>query len=113
VRARDVKKLRFSPPVTQALCVKRLTSNLMFDKGFDLKKYMVVEKFKEGCIESNYERYNAKGRMFPEGLHYLNSWVNKELNVCYQLMESNDPELFYEWFKKWDDFVDFELVPID
>jgi len=51
--------------------------------------------------------------MFPDGLHYLNSWVNKELNVCYQLMESNDIELFFEWFKKWDDFVDFELVPLD
>jgi hypothetical protein len=74
---------------------------------------MVVEKFKEGCIEANYERYNTKGRMFPDGLHYLNSWVNKELNVCYQLMESNSSELFYEWFNKWDDFVDFELIPLD
>jgi hypothetical protein len=74
---------------------------------------MVIEKFKPGCIEANYERYNSKGRMFPEGLHYLNSWVNKELNVCYQLMESNDIELFYDWFKKWNDFVDFELVPLD
>ena len=46
-------------------------------------------------------------------IHYLNSWVNKELNVCYQLMESNDIELFSEWFKRWDDFVDFELVPLD
>ena len=46
--------------------------------------------------------------MFPDGLHYLNSWVTKELNVCYQLMESNDIELFQEWFNKWDDFVDFE-----
>lgn len=78
-----------------------------------MKKYMVIEKFKSGCIEANYERYNSKGRMFPEGLHYLNSWVNKELNVCYQLMESNNIELFYEWFQKWDEFVDFELVPLD
>lgn len=74
---------------------------------------MVVERFKEGCFEANYERYNSKGRMFPEGLHYLNSWVNRELNVCYQLMESNDIELFYIWFKKWEDYVDFELVPLD
>ncbi len=78
-----------------------------------MKKYMVVEKFKPGCLEENYERYNSQGRMFPNGLHYLNSWVNRELNVCYQLMESNNIELFYEWFKKWDDFVDFELVPLD
>ena len=74
---------------------------------------MVIETFKQGCIEKNYERYNSYGRMFPTGLHYLNSWVNKELNVCYQLMESNDIDLFYEWFKKWDDFVDFQLIPLD
>ena len=74
---------------------------------------MVVERFRPGCLEANYERYNSKGRMLPDGLHYLNSWVNKERNVCYQLMESNDPGLFNEWFKKWDDFVDFELVPLD
>jgi hypothetical protein len=74
---------------------------------------MVVEKFKPGCIDANYARYNSRGRMFPDGLHYLNSWVNKELNVCYQLMESNDITLFSEWFEKWNDFVDFELVPLD
>tara|TARA_R110000868_G_scaffold88008_4_gene245581 strand:- start:789 stop:1013 length:225 start_codon:yes stop_codon:yes gene_type:complete len=74
---------------------------------------MVVEKFKPGCIDANYARYNSRGRMFPDGLHYLNSWVNKELNVCYQLMESNDITLFSEWFEKWSDFVDFELVPLD
>lgn len=78
-----------------------------------MKKYMVVEKYKEGCFEKIYERYNSKGRLFPEGLSYLNSWVNKEKNICFQLMESNDLELFYEWFKNWEDFVDFELYPID
>ena len=78
-----------------------------------MKKYMVVEKYKEGCFDKIYERYNAKGRMFPEGLMNLNSWVNKESNLCFQLMESKDIELFYQWFKSWDDLVDFELYPID
>ena len=74
---------------------------------------MVVEKYKEGCFDKIYESYNAKGRMFPEGLIYLNSWVNKESNLCFQLMESKDIELFYQWFKSWEDLVDFELYPID
>ena len=74
---------------------------------------MVIEKFKPGCLDDNYKRYNTKGRMFPEGLHYLNSWVNKEQNICYQLMESNNIELFYQWYKKWHDYVEFELVPLD
>ena len=78
-----------------------------------MKKYMVVEKIKPGSMEENYQVYNTKGRMFPEGLYYLNSWVNSENNICFQLMESNDMNLFYEWFKKWEEFVEFELYPID
>lgn len=74
---------------------------------------MVVENYKKGCFEKVYERYNTKGRLFPEGLHFLNSWVNKEKNICFQLMEANDPALFYAWFEKWNDLVIFELYPID
>jgi len=78
-----------------------------------MKKYMVIEKYKLGCYKAIYERYNLKGRMFPEGLHYLNSWVNKDKNICFQLMESIDPELFPKWFKNWEDLIDFEICPID
>ena len=78
-----------------------------------MKKYMVVEKYKKGCFKKIYERYNSKGRMLPEGLAYLNSWVNKEKNICFQLMESNDTKLFYKWFKNWEDLIDFELYPIE
>ena len=78
-----------------------------------MKKYMVVEKYKEGCFEKVYERYNSRGRLLPEGLTYLNSWVNHEKNICFQLMESNDTELFYLWFRHWEDLVEFELFPID
>ena len=74
---------------------------------------MVVEKYKEGCFEKVYERYNSRGRLLPEGLTYLNSWVNQEKNICFQLMESNGTELFYVWFKHWEDLVKFELYPID
>ena len=78
-----------------------------------MKKYIVVEKFKPGLMEKNYEVYNREGRKFPDGLYYLNSWVNAEHNICFQLMESNDEKLFHEWFKKWQQYVDFELYPID
>jgi hypothetical protein len=45
---------------------------------------MVVEKYRKGCFEKVYERYNSKGRLLPEGLTYLNSWVNQEKNICFQ-----------------------------
>ena len=78
-----------------------------------MKKFMVVEHFREGCWNAAYERFNSRGRMLPSGLNYLNSWPNRERLVCYQLMETNTPELFDLWFTYWDDLVEFELVPIE
>jgi len=78
-----------------------------------VKKYMVVENFKEGSINRIYDRLAVNGRMLPEGLYYLNSWVNKESHVCFQLMETDEPELFDDWFEFWGELVDFELYPID
>jgi hypothetical protein len=78
-----------------------------------MKKYMVIERFKPECYEKVYERFDKKGRMLPEGLFYLNSWVNKELNLCFQLMESSNDGLFQIWIDKWIDLTDFEIISID
>lgn len=78
-----------------------------------MKKYMVVEKFKPGCFEKIYQRFDEKGRMLPVGLHYLNSWVNEKENICFQLMETNDEHLFQPWIEQWKDLTDFEIFPID
>ena len=78
-----------------------------------MKKYMVIERFKQGCVDDCYARLADKGRMFPEGLFYLNSWVNKQENICFQLMETEQPELFSVWFRRWEDLVDFEFYPLD
>lgn len=74
---------------------------------------MVIEKFKPGCFDKVYERFNEKGRMLPAGLNYLNSWVNKEQNLCFQLMETNNEALFHTWIENWKDLTDFEIYPID
>ena len=78
-----------------------------------MKKYMVIEYFKLGCFEAIYERYNQQGRLLPEGLHYLECWVSKDKKVCFQLMETDDAALFPEWFRRWDDVIEFEVYPID
>jgi len=78
-----------------------------------MKKYMVVERFKPGCFDAVYERFNKKGRMLPPGLYYLNSWVNRERSLCYQLMEATDDRLFTEWTSHWRDLADFNITPID
>ncbi len=78
-----------------------------------MKKYMVVEKFKDGSFDKIYMRFNSKGRMLPKGLYYLHSWVNKESNICFQLMETNNRALFDTWIDQWKDLTDFEIFPID
>jgi len=74
---------------------------------------MVVEKFKPDSYDKVYTRFNSKGRMLPEGLFYLHSWVNKEKNICFQLMETNHENLFKIWMDQWKDLTDFEIFPID
>jgi len=78
-----------------------------------MKKYMVIERYKPGCFDKVYQRYNIHGRSLPSGLCYLNSWVNEDKNICFQLMETKSPSLFGEWIAQWTDLVDFEIFPID
>lgn len=77
-----------------------------------MKQYMVVETFKPGCKDKVYERFHEKGRMLPQGLHYLDSWLEKDGDRCFQLMETNDPLLFDEWLRHWKDLVRIEVIEI-
>ena len=72
---------------------------------------MVVERFTRGAGPV-YERAAEQGRLLPDGLVYLDSWVDERLDRCFQLMETNDPGLFDEWVARWSDLADFEIVPV-
>ena len=74
-------------------------------------RYMVVEEFVHGA-RPVYERAEAKGRMLPPGLVYLDSWIDERLERCFQLMETNDPSLLEAWTAEWSDLVSFEIVPL-
>ena len=73
---------------------------------------MVIEHFKETGAAPVYKRFAEKGRMMPEGLQYVGSWIEADLNRCFQLMETDDAALFQDWVSKWCDLVDFEIVPV-
>lgn len=75
-------------------------------------RYMVIERFKDGCAKAIYERARESGRMLPDGLEYVESWVSTKLDMCWQLMECADVTLLEEWFRRWEDLVEFELVPV-
>ena len=73
---------------------------------------MVIETFRPDCRQKIYERFHAQGRLLPAGLMYLNSWLEKEGNRCFQLMETDDPGLFRVWTERWNDLVGFEVIEI-
>lgn len=73
---------------------------------------MVFERFKEGAALQVYRRLREKGRMMPEGLEYVSSWVDLEFKTCYQLMQTADEALFRQWTDHWDDLMEFEIVPV-
>jgi hypothetical protein len=73
--------------------------------------YMVIEHFKDKDAVPVYRRFRDSGRMAPEGLVYVSSWVDARWERCYQVMETHDSALLEEWMAKWRDLIDFEVHP--
>ena len=74
--------------------------------------FMVIERFKNGDVKAVGERFRQRGRMLPEGVVYLNSWLEPQGTRCFQLMEAPQPESLRPWVAAWSDLVDFEIVPV-
>jgi hypothetical protein len=72
---------------------------------------MVVERYTRGA-GAVYERAAEQGRLLPDGLVYLDSWVDERLDRCFQLMKTDDPSLFDAWTARWSDLAEFEVVPV-
>lgn len=75
-------------------------------------KYMVIEHFKGGRPEPIYARFRERGRMAPDGLFYISSWITTNGATCYQAMECDDRARLDQWMANWDDLVDFEVIPV-
>ena len=73
---------------------------------------MIVEHFHDGDPVPVYRRFRDHGRLAPEGLRYIASWVTADLRRCFQVMECDDPRLLDEWVAQWRDLVDFEVVAV-
>ena len=73
---------------------------------------MIIEHFRNGDAAPVYERFRARGRLAPDGLRYIGSWVTPDLARCYQVMECDDPSLLDIWLAAWSDLVDFEVQPV-
>lgn len=73
---------------------------------------MVIEHFKNGDAVPVYRRFRDRGRMAPEGLTYVSSWIDDGLRRCYQVMETHDRGLLEAWMARWSDLIDFEVHPV-
>lgn len=74
--------------------------------------YMVIEHFHPGQVKELYRRFDEKGRMLPKGVLYIDSWINEDMSICYQVMESDSIEKLHEWICNWNDIVDFKIIPV-
>jgi hypothetical protein len=74
--------------------------------------YMVIERFKNRDAKAVYRRFHEKGRMAPDGLVYIESWVETNFDRCFQMMECNDARLLEQWAGYWRDLVEFEFIPV-
>jgi hypothetical protein len=74
--------------------------------------FMIVENFKHGDPLPVYRRFRDRGRLAPEGVQYISSWVDDKLERCFQIMETGERNLLDSWIANWSDIVDFEVFPI-
>ena len=74
--------------------------------------YMVIEHFRNGDPVPVYRRFRDRGRLLPEDLHYVSSWIDEKLERCFQLMETENRRLLDEWIVGWSDIIDFEVYPV-
>ena len=73
---------------------------------------MIVEYFKNNDPKPVYRRFREQGRLTPEGLKFISSWVDDKMEKCFQLMETDNQSLIDEWIINWKDIVDFEIFPV-
>jgi hypothetical protein len=74
--------------------------------------FMVVERFKDRDPAPIYQRLRESGRSLPDGLRYINSWIEVNFDRCFQLMECDDARVLMRWIVEWRDLVEFEVVPV-
>jgi hypothetical protein len=74
--------------------------------------FMVIERFKDRDFTAIGDRFLRNGRMLPEGVVYLASWIDSPNSPCFQIIEASDLESLDPWIAAWNDSVDFEVVPV-
>ncbi len=75
-------------------------------------QYLVIENFRNHDPVPVYRRFLERGRLAPEGLEYIGSWITDDFSRCYQVMECADRSLLDAWLANWQDLIEFEVFPV-
>ena len=74
--------------------------------------FMIIEHFRPGRAPEVYRRFRDRGRMESTELRYVSSWVDLGFRRCFQVMEADSEARIREWTAKWDDLIEFEIIPV-
>lgn len=75
--------------------------------------FMIIERFRDNDMVPIYRHLRDKGRLLPEGLEYIDSWIEPNFARCFQLMRCDDARLLQEWTLQWRGLgATFEIVPV-
>ncbi len=75
--------------------------------------FMLIERFRDNDMLPIYKRLRDQGRLLPEGLTYVDSWIEPNFGRCFQLMECADLRLFQQWVLEWRGLgATIEIVPV-
>jgi hypothetical protein len=77
-----------------------------------METYLIIESYRSDKSHEIYQRFSEKGRMLPQGVEYVDSWVEMNMQKCYQIMRSESLGKLLIWTEQWKDLVDFEIIPV-
>ena len=74
--------------------------------------FLIIENFKKDKVKALYLRLEKEGRLLPEGIQYLSSWIDLDITTCYQVMQADTLGQIQEWLLEWEGFAEFEIIPV-
>jgi hypothetical protein len=75
--------------------------------------FMTIERFRDNDMVPIYKRMRDEGRNLPEGLKYVDSWIQANFSRCFQLVECEDVRVLQRWVlerRGWG--ISFEFFPV-
>jgi hypothetical protein len=75
--------------------------------------FMVIETFERDDMVPIYRHIRDHGRQLPDGLEFVDSWIEPGFGRCFQLMRTQDARTLQAWVLGFRGLgARFEIVPV-